>query len=255
MLRSLAKDRKSTVAIIAVRFEISARFGQGDFGEIALLGAPPFDYTLPSKVERHAMNKLDQALSDLQSIREQLERTHKVACYRSTTTFGSAVLALLGNAAQVVWFSNCSARAFVAFWTTIALIAVGIIAAEMAYRFVRFSTLRERSKTREAVLEFVPCILVACGFTLVLVEVSPESVRLLPGAWACFFALGVYASRHHVSRLTGWIAGYYFASGLFCMGATRYWPSASIWSMAVTFGVGQILTSLVLHYEAGKRND
>jgi hypothetical protein len=205
-------------------------------------------------VEGHTMDHLDRALSDLQSIREQIDRAQKVDCYRATTTLATAMLALIGNAVQVSWFADHSAKGFVGFWSCIALLSVGIVAIEMGYRFVRFSSTRERTKTCEAVLEFVPSVLVACGFTLVVIEVSPDFVSLLPGAWACFFALGVYSSRHHVSELTIWIAAYYFASGVVGLAMTKYWPLYSMWSMTFTFGIGQILTSLVLHNEARKRN-
>ena len=44
--------------------------------------------------------------------------------------------------------------------------------------------------------------------------------ELLPGVWALFHALGLFASRLHLPRAVGWVGLWYLAAGGWLLGST-----------------------------------
>jgi hypothetical protein len=93
----------------------------------------------------------------------------------------------------------------------------------------------------------LPCV-VAGGLATLVIARSPEPVAwMLPGLWAIFFSLGVFASRRLLPRATIWVAFYYLIAGLAGLALARGEHALSPWAMGLSFGGGQLLAALVLY--------
>jgi hypothetical protein len=70
---------------------------------------------------------------------------------------------------------------------------------------------------------------------------------MLPGLWAMLFSMGIFASRRLLPRGMELIGGFYLLAGLLCLALTPEssppWP----WTMALTFGTGQLLAAILLY--------
>ena len=66
--------------------------------------------------------------------------------------------------------------------------------------------------------------------------------------WAILFSLGVFASSRQLPPSATLVALYYLVSGVICLALARGEHAFSPWAMAATFGVGQLLTAVVLYF-------
>jgi len=71
---------------------------------------------------------------------------------------------------------------------------------------------------------------------------------LLPGLWAVFFGVGIFAARPYIPRASGWVALYYWTAGLVLLWFTPMMTVPSTWTVGGTFGVGQLLAAGVLYW-------
>ena len=62
--------------------------------------------------------------------------------------------------------------------------------------------------------QFLPALVAGAMVTGALVRLSPALAALLPGLWALFFGVGIFAARPYVPRASGWVALYYWTAGL-----------------------------------------
>jgi hypothetical protein len=200
------------------------------------------------------VNKLEQALADIETMQAHLARARFATCYRWASVSITSALAILGSVLQNIWGASNSAMAFVLFWSAIAALSVATVACEIAIRSVRESSRRQRSVTWETIVEFLPCLAIACGVTGVVLRNAVQHSPMLPGLWGCFFSLGILASRSRLPSTAVYAAGYYFVGGLVCVavGSTEGW-SFSPWLMGGLFGGGQALTAWLL-WQDRRRN-
>ncbi|MGH7129587.1 MAG: hypothetical protein ACREIV_13540, partial [Planctomycetaceae bacterium] len=131
-------------------------------------------------------------------------------------------------------------------WLGVATLSVSAVAAEMAIRCWKSKSAWTLRLTRLAVGQFIPCLLAGAAVTTVLVLSARDSLWMLPGLWSIVFSLGVFASAPLLPRAIGLAAGYYLVSGVVCLLTGRADAAFSPWTMAGTFGVGQLLAALVL---------
>jgi len=119
---------------------------------------------------------------------------------------------------------------------------------EIVYNYVVHDEALARRRTRRVVGQLLPSLLGAAIVTACFVRLSTALVPLLPGIWAICFGIGIFASRPYLVRASGWIALYFYAMGVGLLWIARGPESLSAWSVGGTFGVGQLLTAVVLYW-------
>ncbi|QOV91081.1 hypothetical protein [Humisphaera borealis] len=199
--------------------------------------------------------KLDDALSQIAEIRQQMARTQVFRGYRAATTAFSAVMALVAAGVQryLIGEATLVENYFAALWVWLAAAgaSLAVVGTEMFVRFRRNHSPMQREMTLSAVEQFVPCLVAGAMLTYAIAEWAGGSLNMLPGLWCTLFGLGVMASRRVLPRGTFIVGAWYLLAGMLCI-ATRKDISFSV-QMAVAFGGGQFLAAAVLYWTLERR--
>lgn len=192
---------------------------------------------------------LHQALSQLDAIHAQVSRTEAFRGYRPLTVGTQGLLALAAAACQGLWLADPATQAghYLQLWLTVAVLAVTIVSVDLAVDCWRSPSRFARRQTWQAIEQFLPCIIAGGALTWVLFQFAPASLPLLPGLWAMIFGLGVFSSSRQLPSAVIWVAIYYLLAGLGAIALARGEHAFSPWAMVATFGVGQLLTAVILH--------
>jgi hypothetical protein len=189
--------------------------------------------------------ELNDALTQISEIRQQMARGEVFRGYRAATTAFTGVLALAASIIQATWMPDTLA-AYLIIWLTAAVISLIVVGVEMAYRTSKSGSVLQREMSLHAVQQFLPCLVAGGLLTFVMVRSVEFELWLLPGLWAILFSMGIFASRRFLPRGTTLVAGYYLLAGLLCIAITSehwaLWP----WTMGLEFGIGQLFASAVL---------
>jgi hypothetical protein len=196
------------------------------------------------------MRDLDRALTDISVIREQLAQNTEFQGYAPPTLAGTGVFALLVAAAQGLWLPAAATnmRLFIALWVATAVVCVIVIAIETIRRSRRAHGGFATAMLQSAIEQFLPAIVAGGLLTVALLEVTPQSLWMIPGLWHIVFSLGVFASRRFLPRPIFWVGVWYLACGLACLALAAPTHSVSPWSMGVPYGIGQLLVSGILQF-------
>jgi len=201
------------------------------------------------------MKELQQALSEIQSIRTQVARGTEFRGYGPASIAVSGVLALLVAAVQAQWMTK-HARIDLAVWLSVwagtAAVSVLLTSLETFARARRVHVGFAREMVQAAVEQFLPAVMVGFLLTVVLVRVAAPECWMLPGLWQLIFCLGVFASCRFLPRQMFAVGVWYLAAGLFCLAIGSVTRSLSPWAMGIPFGVGQLLVAAVLQYGYGE---
>ena len=201
--------------------------------------------------------ELQEALTQISEIRQQMARTEVFRGYRALPVAFSGVLAVLAALAQSVWVPDPAQQIALYLGLWIGTAALGAMAAglEMALRMVGSGSSLRREITWLAVEQFVPCLASGGLLTLVLVRTAPDAIWMLPGLWQILFGLGVFASCRLLPRATFGVAVFYLVAGLatltFAQGSAAFSP----WAMGLPFGIGQFFAAGVLYRTLECRDD
>jgi len=197
---------------------------------------------------------LSRALADIAEIRQQMA---KGAIYRGYRPLPIAVSGAIGLAAA--WFESPGLGAhdpvgFVLYWSAVAAFAGFVGASEIIHNYVVHDDGAARRQTRRVIGQFLPSVMGGAIVTASFVRLSPALVPLLPGLWAICFGLGTFASRPYLPRASGIVALFYYVAGVVLLWNART-AALSGWWVGATFGVGQLLASLILWRAAGSEGD
>ena len=192
--------------------------------------------------------KLDLALQQISEIHGHLDRSEVYRGYRSLPVGLTGVCALVAAALQARFFQPTTPLEFVWFWVGVAVVCGGIGAWGVLYHVLYRGDSVARRRTSRVVGQFLPSLAAGFVVTLGLTQGTGDHIALLPGLWAITFGLGAFASRPYLPRVIGWVALYYVGAGavLLQIGGGGGIPSPA--GMAVTFGIGQIATALILYW-------
>ncbi|MBM3979673.1 MAG: hypothetical protein FJ304_05210 [Planctomycetes bacterium] len=183
------------------------------------------------------------ALDQLDRIHDQLAKGEVYRGFRVPAVALVGTLGLLAAAGQRWVVPPGDAPAFVWYWAAVGATGalVGFGAAVRSYLFREDDF--ERRRTRRVMGQFLPCVLAGALLTAALAR-GLAFAPLLPGLWALVFGLGVVAVRPHLPRAVGLVgAGYVLAGGLLLAWQP---PEPPGWCVGGTFGVGHLITALVL---------
>jgi hypothetical protein len=194
--------------------------------------------------------ELHEALSQIAEIRSQMARTEVFRGYRALPVAFSGVLAIAGSLAQAAWITDPIERlgAYLTLWVGAAVLSALAAGAAMLDRRRRSASAWGREATRLALDLFTPSVVAGGLVTAVVVFAAPEGVWALPGLWQVLFSLGLFASCRLLPRPIWFVAVFYLASGVTCLGLARGESALSPWAMGVPFGVGQLLASAILYW-------
>jgi len=200
--------------------------------------------------------ELGEALDRIDAIRAHVARTGVFRGYKAATVGCTGLLAFLVSAVQplVVPEPLENVHQYLQLWIGVAGISVICVAIELTTRCVKSDSPLQREQTLRAVEHFVPCLVAGASVTWAVVQFAPAAAHLLPGLWAIIFSLGIFASCRQLPPPAVVVAIYYLAAGVACLAMARGVHAFSPWAMAGTFGVGQLLTAVVL-YLAPERRD
>jgi hypothetical protein len=197
-----------------------------------------------------------EALSHIAEIRQRLAESELFHGYRALPVAASGLLALVAGWLQPLFVPDPvgHVRPFVMLWSAVAVLSVMGAAVTMGLRDCFAGPSHTRALTWIALRQFVPCLFSGAIVTGTIVRYSPESAWLLPGLWQLFFAQGVFASCRILPRTVYLVAGFYLAAGsanlLFFRDGNALAPA----TMAVPFGLGQLLAASILYWTLERRN-
>jgi hypothetical protein len=201
------------------------------------------------------MKELQQALSEIHSIRIQVAHGTQFRGYGPASIAASGILALLVAAVQAQWMAK-PAKAdlwiWLGVWAGTAVVSVFLTGIETFARARRVHVGFAGEMVRSAVAQFLPAVMVGLLLTAVMMRVAAEECWMLPGLWELIFSLGVFASCRFLPRHMFAVGVWYLASGLFCLAAASAARSLSPWAMGIPFGVGQLLVAAVLQCGYGE---
>jgi hypothetical protein len=201
------------------------------------------------------MKELQQALSEIHSIRTQVAHGTEFRGYGPASIAASGILALVVAAVQTQWMAK-SAKADLTIWLGVwagtAVVSVFLTGLETFARARRVHVGFAREMVQSAVAQFLPAVMVGFLLTVVMMRVAPEECWMLPGLWELIFSLGVFASCRFLPRQMFAVGVWYLAAGLFCLVAGSATRALSPWTMGIPFGVGQLLVAAVLQFRYGE---
>jgi hypothetical protein len=193
--------------------------------------------------------ELREALTQITEIRLQLARTEVFRGYRAMPVAFTGGVALVAALVQSATISEPSAQvgAYLALWIGAAVVSGLAAGVEMLMRARDAALPLRRAQTWSAYEQILPCIAAGALVTVVLMRVSPEHVRMLPGLWQIFYSLGIFASCRFLPKPTFWVAVFYLGAGLAVLSLSQSESALSPWMMGLPFGVGQSLAAAVLY--------
>ena len=201
------------------------------------------------------MKDLQQALSAIHSIRNQVAHGTQFRGYGPASIAASGILALLVAAVQTQWMpkpAKADLTIWLGVWAGTAVVSVFLTGIETFARARRVHVGFAREMVQSAVAQFLPAVMVGFLLTAVMMRVAPAESWMLPGLWALIFSLGVFASCRFLPRQMFAVGVWYLAAGLFCLAAASTARVLSPWAVGIPFGVGQLLVAAVLQFGYGK---
>lgn len=200
--------------------------------------------------------ELHEALTQIEAIHARMARGDVFRGFRAATVGWTGIMGLAAAALQPYWVPDprSDIDAYLRLWVAVAGISLVVVALELSVRWYRDDSPFSRRQTVHAARQFFPCVLAGAVVTWILPEFATSSAHLLPGLWAVFFSLGVFASLQHLPAAALWIGTYYLLAGTICLVCARGENAFSPWAMAITFGGGQLLTAVFLFWTLERKH-
>jgi hypothetical protein len=201
------------------------------------------------------MKELQQALSEIHSIRTQVARGTEFRGYGPASIAASGVLALLVAALQAQWMprpAQADLLLWFAVWAGTAAVAVLLTGVETYARARRVHVGFAKEMVQSAVVQFLPAVMVGFLLAAVILGTATEESWMLPGLWELIFSLGVFASCRFLPSQMFAVGVWYLVAGLCCLAVESAARTLSPWAMGIPFGVGQLLVAAVLQFGYGE---
>jgi hypothetical protein len=198
---------------------------------------------------------LPQALDQISQIRRHMVRGQVFRGYRAQTTALTGALAILAAGVQplIVPEPWHQLPGYLGLWCGLAVFSAAIFAIEQVIRLRRLASPLQNERAAEAAERFIPALAVGTIVTVVFFHSITDQIWMLPGLWAIFFGMGIFASRTLLPRGITFVGGYYLLAGTVDLMKARGAHAFSPWAMGLTFGVGQLLAAAVLYWNLERR--
>ncbi len=203
------------------------------------------------------MRDIDRALADIVTIRSQLAAGTAFRGFGPTAIAATGVLALLTATAQTLWLDDPSSQpvAFFAGWIITAIVAAGLIGAEMRARSRRHHSGLADAMILNAIEQFLPAGAAGASLAMVLGWFAPDAQWMLPGLWQILVSLGIFASARSMPHSITIAGAWYFVAGTGVLMLASGNHVLSPWTMGLPFAAGQFLMAALLHFADGENHD
>lgn len=194
------------------------------------------------------MTDLERAMADLAFIQQRMVASTRFDGLTPATVSATGVLALLAGVVQAMSpLLMATPLHFVGFWALVALVAVALIGGEALARARRVHGSMADQLIAGTLRILLPFLVAGAGLALLLLRVAPDSAWMLPGLWQLLIALAGLSAIPMLPRTILLPAAWYFGCGFVVLAACAGGGTPSPWSMALPFGLGQLLVGLALH--------
>ncbi|MGH9314499.1 MAG: hypothetical protein ACRD1S_15050 [Vicinamibacterales bacterium] len=204
-----------------------------------------------------------RAAQQIAEIHRQIAKGEIYRGWRAAPVALSGVIGLVAAWLQRPTLGADDPIAFVIYWTAVAGAAAAAGASEIVYAGLRsprsrvngsaLQTSFERRQTRRVAVQFLPPLVVAALVTATFVRLGAALVALMPGLWALFFGIAIFAARPYLPRASGWVALYYVGWGSFLLWNAHMPVARSPWAVGGVFGVGQLFAAAVIYWNLERR--
>jgi hypothetical protein len=202
------------------------------------------------------MRDLDKALTDILAIRSQIAAGTAFRGYGPAALAGTAVLAALTTALQMLLLDDSTAKpvAFFGGWLTTALVSSTIIGVEMRARSHRHHSGLADAMIYQAVEQMLPAGVAGVALLAIVFQFAPSSLWMLPGLWQLLLGLAVFASARSLPGTVRLGAAWYFVAGLAVLMLASRTHALSPLLMGAPFVIGQSLMAAILYFASGDDN-
>lgn len=213
----------------------------------------PTTESFPGKVNtlrqkaREINLELQEALERLSVIHDQVAKSEIYRGYRSWSIGASGLFCLAAAALQPDALIE-TPIGFLTYWAATGLFCGLVAASEIVVNYFARGDAHHRRTTRRVVGQLIPALVAGAAVSLALVMNDTSLVALLPGIWALVFSLGIFASRPYLPRATGYLGLGYLIVGTWLLLQARVGSLPSPWHIGLPFGIGQLLSALVLYW-------
>jgi len=193
---------------------------------------------------------LQEALSQISEIRQQMASSGVFRGYRSTTVSFSGALGLLAAALQSWWVPSPATHLerYLSLWIGVAVVSLVVAGAELYRRAQSAGPGLAQHMTRLALGQFMPCVVVGALLTICIYRTAPQVAWMLPGLWSLVFGLGVFASYRLLPQQVFWVGSFYVLCGCGCLLCGQGEHAFSPWQMGLSFGGGQLMSAAILYW-------
>lgn len=200
--------------------------------------------------------KLDEALEQLDAISAVADRATTFEGLRSFPTATTAVVGLLAAffQTQVIGSNPVDVPAFLALWVGVAGISLCVVMTDMVYRYHCDPTARSRRMTLEVLYRLLPSIVVGGALTAVVYFSAREVAWMLPGLWSILLGMGIFAASSLLPPLLQKAGIWYVGCGLAVLILAQDAYALHPLSMAIPFGLGQIIGACLIHSHSKSRD-
>ena len=197
---------------------------------------------------------LNQALSDIAAIREQIGRVESYRGFRSLTVGLSALFVVTGGCLQHIWIEHPEQQplAFLRLWITVAALSSVACTIEMLVRNRTSATPITGRLHRSLITQTMPSVLVGAVVTLAIINASYADetlIHLLPGIWAMLYGLGLWSCGSNLPRIAHVATVYFLVAGAITLLVNSCSEMMHSAEMVILFGVGQLLLSAALFWK------
>lgn len=199
--------------------------------------------------------RVQDALDQLDAIHEHLAKAEVYRGFRVPAVALVGTVGLFAAAGQNHLPAAGAPAGFIIYWLVVAG-AGGLISGGAAFRdYLAREDDIARRRARRVFAQFGPCLLAGGAVTAAAARASADLVPYLPGLWAVLFGLGVVAARPYLPRGVGKVGLGYVAAGGLLLARARVDVVPPGWAVGGVFGVGHLLTALVLWVDRGRGAD
>jgi hypothetical protein len=191
--------------------------------------------------------EIHEALEQLDEIHHHVHRSQVYKGYRSVLTAIVGLSALFAAFLQPQFVDLSHPLTFIRFWVTVAAINSSLPIGSILFHFVLHENRLERHKTRQAIGQFIPCLVAGAVLTYAVCRSGDAFIPFLPGIWCILFGMGVYASRPYLPSAIDWMAAIFFLGGIVLLGTIPSGQSLSPWGMGSVFGFGLLIGAVILY--------
>lgn len=195
------------------------------------------------------------ALDQLLEIHTHLAKSEVFRGYRATQTMCIGIAALVFAFIQAHFLKPHDAISFVKSWIIVGTIIVVWVGSSLLYQYIANENNLKRYQTIIVARQFLPSLVAGFIMTFIMISIGEQGVIFLPGMWSILFGLGLFSMLPYMPKPVGGVGIFYLVAGSLLIYMVRMGMSLSPWGMGLTFGLGNVTSSLILYLNLERKTD